>query len=144
MATDYSIPRLCPRCRTPQIWNGRKQGCCKTCEATRWKSRYAALSHEQRAAFNRRPQTVARKASDRKVADAYAHKFPIKVKAHKAVMGAIRAGSISRQPCEKCGARAQAHHDDYAQPLVVRWLCPLHHKEHHLVHGPGLNGEVGR
>lgn len=26
----------------------------------------------------------------------------------------------------------QAHHDDYSKPLEVRWLCPSHHKLHHL------------
>jgi ribosomal protein S27AE len=33
--------------------------------------------------------------------------------------------------CSKCGAKAQAHHDDYKKPLDVRWLCPKHHGEHH-------------
>jgi hypothetical protein len=31
-----------------------------------------------------------------------------------------------------CGEpEAQAHHDDYAKPLDVRWLCNKHHREHH-------------
>ncbi len=36
------------------------------------------------------------------------------------------------QPCEACGREdAQRHHDDYAKPLEVRWLCPpCHAKEH--------------
>lgn len=37
-------------------------------------------------------------------------------------------GVLVRQPCEVCGSKAQAHHNDYSKPLEVRWLCPLHHK----------------
>lgn len=52
--------------------------------------------------------------------------------AHDAVEVAIANGSLVRQPCEKCGAvRVDAHHDDYDQPLNVRWLCRGHHLEHH-------------
>lgn len=45
---------------------------------------------------------------------------------------AIKRGHLVRQPCEVCGdARVEAHHDDYSQPLNVRWLCPSHHRDHH-------------
>ncbi len=45
---------------------------------------------------------------------------------------ALKAGRLTRQPCEVCGVmRVHAHHDDYAQPLSVRWLCPTHHREYH-------------
>ena len=44
----------------------------------------------------------------------------------------IRRGIITRQPCERCGAvKAEAHHDDYAKPLQVRWLCRRCHKIEH-------------
>ncbi len=56
---------------------------------------------------------------------------PEKYLAHQIVGNAIRAGELHRQPCEKCGKKAQAHHDDYSKPLEVRWLCPKHHAEHH-------------
>lgn len=48
------------------------------------------------------------------------------------VRRAIAAGKLVRQSCEVCGAdRVDAHHDDYTQPLSVRWLCPPHHRAHH-------------
>lgn len=55
---------------------------------------------------------------------------------HKATAGlrvlrAIKRGVLVRQPCEVCGAKGLAHHDDYTKPLEVRWLCPLHHARHH-------------
>lgn len=50
------------------------------------------------------------------------------------------AGTLRRNPCEVCGApKAEAHHDDYAQPLAVRWLCRTCHRQWHVQHGPGLN-----
>ena len=59
-------------------------------------------------------------------------KNPQKRKAHSVVAVAIRSGKIKRQPCEICGKMpAQAHHDDYSNPLNIRWLCPIHHGEYH-------------
>lgn len=45
---------------------------------------------------------------------------------------AIANGTLVKQPCEVCGAlKVEAHHDDYSKPLDVRWLCRIHHIEHH-------------
>lgn len=47
--------------------------------------------------------------------------------------------------CENCGrARTNshsivAHHDDYARPLEVRWLCASCHQCWHVINGPGAN-----
>lgn len=46
----------------------------------------------------------------------------------------LRDKHIEQKPCEVCGARAEAHHDDYNKPLVVRWLCLKHHREWHKNH----------
>lgn len=45
----------------------------------------------------------------------------------------LRRGLIERQPCEveNCVNWPQMHHDDYSQPLKVRWLCRSHHLELH-------------
>lgn len=56
---------------------------------------------------------------------------PVKYAAVTAVGNAIRDGKLLRQPCEVCGAKAHAHHDDYRRPLEVRWFCPKHHRELH-------------
>src|SRR3989442_10170496 len=57
-------------------------------------------------------------------------------KAHRAVQRAVRNGSLKPLPCEVCGIPSQysliqAHHEDYDQPLVVRWLCVHHHTVRH-------------
>lgn len=45
---------------------------------------------------------------------------------------AIAAGILIKKSCEVCGKKTvDAHHDDYDHPLAVRWLCRLHHVEHH-------------
>ncbi len=44
-----------------------------------------------------------------------------------------RSGKVIPQPCEVCGAGdAQMHHDNYDKPLVIRWLCQIHHTQEHL------------
>ena len=41
---------------------------------------------------------------------------------------ALYFGDLQKQPCEVCGEpKVQAHHEDYAKPLMVRWLCVQHH-----------------
>lgn len=58
---------------------------------------------------------------------------PEKYKARTAVGNAIRDGRLIRQGCEVCGAFAEAHHEDYQEPLKVKWLCKIHHEAtHHL------------
>lgn len=52
----------------------------------------------------------------------------VKRNAGDAVRDALRIGALKRQPCEECGAKAEAHHDDHAKPLDVKWLCRHHHR----------------
>ena len=65
----------------------------------------------------------------------YRQKNSEKVKAHDALNHAVKSGKVKRLPCEICGEkrkyRVHAHHDNYAKPLEVRWLCVVHHKEIH-------------
>ena len=61
-------------------------------------------------------------------------------KAHALVQQAMRQGALKQEPCELCGAdEAVAHHDDYDEPLTVRWLCRRHHT---LIHN-ALNVDRG-
>ena len=64
---------------------------------------------------------------------AYIARNPEKRKAHTAVSNALSLGKILRQPCSVCGVSklVHAHHDDYAKPLEVVWLCQKHHIERH-------------
>lgn len=52
--------------------------------------------------------------------------------ARKSVEYALACGRLKREPCAVCGGdNAQAHHEDYARPLDVQWLCRSHHDELH-------------
>lgn len=66
---------------------------------------------------------------------------PERKRATHLVATALLNKSLIPQPCETCGSLrfVEAHHDDYAQPLAIRWLCKSHHKRHHLAFGPGKN-----
>ncbi len=68
-------------------------------------------------------------------AAAWIARNPLKRAAHHAVRNAIRRGEIERQPCH-CGLPAEAHHEDYAAPLDVMWLCRRHHAERHRALAP--------
>lgn len=57
---------------------------------------------------------------------------PAKYDAHLAVQRAVKAGELEKQTCEVCGLVAvDAHHDQYDEPLKVRWLCRRHHTRLH-------------
>lgn len=61
-------------------------------------------------------------------------KFPHRHAARVKVAAAVASGRLTRpNACEGCGAatRLQAHHPDYAAPLVVRWLCSVCHSDEH-------------
>lgn len=73
----------------------------------------------------------------------YRNQYPMKYAAHILVNNAVRDGRLSRSTmCETCGSNhdhIHGHHDDYALPLSVRWLCPPCHKKWHNENGDGKN-----
>lgn len=73
--------------------------------------------------------------------DDYRKKYPNKYRAVNMVNNNIRSGNLVKKPCEVCGAeKVCGHHDDYNEPLNVRWLCQSHHKQWHAENGEGKNG----
>ena len=73
----------------------------------------------------------------------YKESNPIKNGARTMVGNAVRDGRLAKaKSCSECGevCRLHGHHDDYAQPLAVRWLCAPCHFAWHGKHGQGLNG----
>lgn len=72
----------------------------------------------------------------------YREKNPAKYKAHQLISYQVRVGLIKKPSCcVDCGleARLHGHHDDYAKPLEVRWLCPACHHQWHAKHGEAKN-----
>ena len=68
----------------------------------------------------------------------------IKRYAANIVNNAIRDGRLTKsRVCEECNKDNEiihGHHDDYAYPMQVRWLCPKCHSDWHKKNGSGLNG----
>jgi ribosomal protein S27AE len=55
--------------------------------------------------------------------------------AHRTVLNALNNGVLERKGCEQCGhSKAIAHHEDYAEPLDVIWLCRKCHGYRHSPH----------
>lgn len=60
-------------------------------------------------------------------------------RAHRIAREALQAGELVAQGCQECGKEpAEMHHDDYDQPLQVRWLCKRHHRLWHADHPTGI------
>lgn len=112
---------------------------CKSCQKEYDKAR---LRDPKRMKMRRDYQKTERgRAAHNRATKKWVEKNTIKRAVHIITGNAIRDGLLIKQDCEKCGcsSQIQAHHDDYAKPLEVRWLCPACHKEWHEINGEGLN-----
>ncbi len=54
---------------------------------------------------------------------------------------ALKRGLVQKGNCELCGVVSpiEAHHEDYARPLDVRWLCASCHRELHRLAGAAMS-----
>lgn len=105
---------------------------CKSClkkrDAKRYKKEKPYRANQHRLYM----ETSAGKRAHSKAASRWRETNKTKRAAHVLLGNALRAGKIERRPCEMCGnRRAHAHHEDYAKPLEVTWLCARHHREVH-------------
>jgi len=115
----------------PQMGDGRLNKC-KECTRSDVAANYQANREHYVNYEKGRFKQPDRKAKVSEYRQKRRRTQPLKYAAHTATGNAIRDGRLVRQPCEKCGAiEVEAHHDDYGKPLDVRWLCRLHHLEHH-------------
>ena len=89
-------------------------------------------------------QTEAGKESVKKSRQKWLASNLIKRAASQIVNNAVKNGKLEKKYfCECCkvkDVRIHGHHDDYAYPLSVRWLCPKCHTKWHKENGSGLNG----
>lgn len=99
--------RLCATCTGPlTAVDRRRKFCSEKCQRTA-----AAASLRRRQAEHRA-------------------RFPQREVARQTLKNAILLGKIRRcTRCEECGEKAftEGHHDDYAKPLFVTWLCRTCH-----------------
>lgn len=117
--------------RHPQMADGRL-GKCKACTKADVTARRNANLEAVRAYDSARAKLPHRRAKAVELTKAARARNPLYGAAHNAVARALRAGKLFWESCQVCGSwETHAHHDDYAKPLVVRWLCAEHHKLWH-------------
>ncbi len=105
---------------------------CKKCLSGYDKSR-ALLPHRVQARKNYL-NTEKGRASSGRAKKRWAESNVVKRAAHIILGNALRSGGIVKlDKCEECGSdkKLHGHHDDYSQPLGVRWLCTKCHTEWH-------------
>lgn len=111
--------------------NDRLFGKCKECHCAQTRAYRAANDAVRERDRNRRRKSPERSAAQAALVRQQRLEHPERSRAYNAVRYALQTGKLVRQPCEVCGTKAQAHHDDYSKPLEVRWLCARHHAQHH-------------
>jgi len=77
---------------------------------------YRLAANARHLAWSHRPENIRKK------------------RANAFVNNALRAGRLTREPCEVCGSveHIQAHHEDYDKPFAITWLCIKHHAARHV------------
>lgn len=118
--------------RHPAMKDGHLNKCIDCAKADVAKH-YRETIDERRAYERERAQRPGRKAAAIVYQRTRRAKAPEKNRARQMVAAAIREGRLALKPCEVCGTtkKVQSHHDDYAKPLGVQWLCWTHHMEAH-------------
>ena len=125
----YANDRTCKECRKALVRANRLKRGDQYREYDRQRYRN---NPDRREAINQYLKTD----KGREVANAakrrWIHRNQHKRAAHIIAGNAIRDGRLAPQPCEQCGEpKTDAHHDDYGQPLNVRWLCRKCHAREH-------------
>ena len=85
-----------------------------------------------RQRYLRSPKNIAAQALRTR---SWRERHPEKWEAHKAVKRALASGALIKPfactDCERDDARIEAHHEDYALPLEVTWVCRRCHYARH-------------
>lgn len=88
--------------------------------------------------YRSRPHVKAKRTDATYLRERYQRRkelSPLKYKARKKFSNALFRGKLFRPTeCSKCHKPCvpEGHHENYAEPLNVTWLCRQCHYEHHL------------
>lgn len=121
----------------PSTADGRLNKCIDCAKAYQTARRNANLERER--ALDRKRKTSVKSPEKRKeYKDAWKSRNQDAVAAHRLLNQAVRSGRIVRPAvCSSCGETSSrtlhGHHEDYAKPYDVVWLChQCHGKQHRL------------
>lgn len=107
---------------------------CGECLRIRDNLRYKNQKTKRAASIKAYSLTEAGKAAHNRARKRWAERNTLARAAHIIVGNAVRDGKLLKPSnCSECGNKKplEAHYDDYAIPLAVRWLCVRCHKNHH-------------
>lgn len=137
------MPKVCFKCHKrkdlrlfyqhPRMGDGHLNKCI-SCAKKDVNNRYSEPEARKRIGKyeQARFRTPERKRKVKIYADKRKATHPGKVMANRKLSYAVKSGQIKRLPCEICGdKKSQGHHPDYRQPLNVKWLCFIHHRQEH-------------
>ena len=153
MAVEDVSTKRCSKClltkpltefyRAPRGIGGRR-GDCKACliaDVTKREALDPVKRRAKNAKFRAANEVALRQyyrnwcAANPRLVRGYEAKYAAanreKRLAIRIVNHAIRDGKLTPEPCWVCGAKAEAHHPAYSEPLMVSWLCRKHHKALH-------------
>lgn len=122
LATGRTKRARTGKCRCGQPFASYSHCYCVDC-ASKWRREYLARRPDIKDRFNKQHNEKRRKDPN----------IRLKEYVRGITNTYIKNGWLIRQPCEICKTdiNVEAHHDDYSKPIDVRWLCKLHHAEHH-------------
>jgi len=130
----------CKECNKQDVRDNRRK---RIDYYTDYEQQRAMLPHRiaQRTKYEK---TEAGKRAVQRGHTKYRETYPIRNGARIIVNNAVRDKRLAKSKCcSECGIsgiRIHGHHDDYAKPLEVRWLCCACHRKWHTRNGSGLNG----
>lgn len=133
-ALDDGLARYCRECARQKVREHRlKSGRQKPAGWTRKTADMKAYRRQWREANAdyRKQWLKAHPGAETRYKAAWYAKHRERRIAKDRVKYAVKTGKLKREPCVKCGEKAEAHHPDYSKPLDIVWLCPTHHREHH-------------
>ena len=136
----YNNDSACKECRKAKVRANRA----KNIGYYRAYDNARAMRPDRVAARESYAKTPNGLAAFRKARKKWESKNFIKKGASTIVGNAVRDGLLEKPSrCESCQSapnRLHGHHDDYAKPLEVRWLCSVCHRQWHTENGEAKNG----
>ncbi len=145
MCTNCGQEKALPEFHKNASGAGGRHSQCKDCKALYSKGYHRkhrdAINAKARARWEGHPgkyreQMRVRYRRNADVLNARSRAYSKNHKEGKVARDAVRRSKASAQPCEICGTTEiiHGHHEDYAKPLEVRWLCARHHRRLHHGH----------
>jgi hypothetical protein len=128
-----SIPTYCKSCWKARVKANREANS----EHYRAYEKDRAMAEHRIAARKAYSESERGKAVEAEIKRNWQKRNAEKRAAHVILGNAVRDGRIEKPSnCQRCrmstvSRRLHAHHDDYAKPLDVEWLCAKCHREEH-------------